>query len=189
MDKYSRTLSWLLRHAAKKMQINMSDDGYVLVNEILNLKQMIGCDLLMIRQIVENDNKSRFSFKEEGDTVYIRANQGHSTHIAQNLDPNKYTQLITHPIVPCIHGTYKRFLENIKKKGLMAMSREYIHCAAGFPDEVKSGMRTDCEIFIYVDMKKAMEDGIEFRLSDNGVILTKGINSILEPKYLTIIEK
>ena len=188
MDNYSRTLSWLLRHAAQKMKLNMSDEGYVLVDEILNLKQMTGCDLCMIRQIVKNDNKSRFSLKEEGDKIYIRANQGHSTRVARNLDPEKYTQLITHPIVPCIHGTYKKFLDSINKKGLMTMSREYIHCASGFPNEVKSGMRTDCEIFIYVNMTKAMEDGIEFRVSDNGVIMTKGINGILDPKYFTIIE-
>jgi len=33
------------------------------------------------------------------------------------------------------------------------------------------------------NMKKAMEDGIKFYKSNNGVILTNGINNTLENKY------
>ena len=40
-----------------------------------------------------------------------------------------------------------------------------------------------CDIFIEIDMKKAMEDGIKFYKSNNGVILTNGINNTLENKY------
>ena len=189
MDRYSKTLTWLLRHAVEEMGLHMSEDGYVCVDELLALNQLAGCSEETIREIVKKDSKTRFSLREEENKIYIRANQGHSGKVAKQLDPEKYTKLILQPIHPCIHGTYSRCLESIKKKGLMVMDREYIHCAAGLPHEVKSGMRTNCDVFIYIDMKKAMADGIEFRLSDNGVILTKGVNGVLDPKYFNIVIK
>ena len=49
-------------------------------------------------------------------------------------------------------------------------------------DGVISGMRTS-EVMIYVDMAKAMADGIKFLLSDNKVILTTGVDGFLDRKY------
>lgn len=60
----------------------------------------------------------------------------------------------------------------------------HIHFSTGYQDDtVISGMRKTCEIFIEIDMKKAMDDGIKFYKSNNGVILSKGINNVLEKKY------
>lgn len=36
------------------------------------------------------------------------------------------------------------------------------------------GMRTGSEVMIYIDVAKAMESGLKFYLSANGVILTEG---------------
>jgi len=36
------------------------------------------------------------------------------------------------------------------------------------------GMRTSSQILIYVDVRKALDAGIKFWLSDNGVVLTEG---------------
>ncbi len=63
------------------------------------------------------------------------------------------------------------------------MSRNHIHLAAGYKNDVLSGMRANCDLIIEIDIKKAMQDGIEFLLSENNVILTKGNNGILSPKY------
>jgi len=64
------------------------------------------------------------------------------------------------------------------------MSRMHIHCAISEPnDKVISGMRSSSQVMIYIDMEKAMNDGIKFYMSKNKVILTKGIDGVLEPKY------
>lgn len=65
------------------------------------------------------------------------------------------------------------------------MSRNHIHFAPGMPKEngVISGMRTTCDVFITIDLLAAMKDGINFYISSNNVILTEGVNGILEPKY------
>lgn len=41
---------------------------------------------------------------------------------------------------------------------------------------VISGMRTDAQILIYIDLKKALEAGVPFWRSENGVILSEGVD-------------
>ena len=54
------------------------------------------------------------------------------------------------------------------------MSRTHIHCASGLSEAVQSGMRDDCDVVIVIDMAAASADGVEFRRSSNGVLLTTG---------------
>lgn len=76
-------------------------------------------------------------------------------------EPSQY------PVV--VHGTYMEAWSGIKGKGLLRMTRNYIHFAPGLfgEDEVKSGnfcifflmaqgMRKNCEVAIYVDIAKAI---------------------------------
>ena len=63
------------------------------------------------------------------------------------------------------------------------MTRNHIHFAPGEPgaDGVISGMRKSCQIYIYVDMKAAMNAGYKFYLSSNNVILCPGNQDGLLP--------
>jgi 2'-phosphotransferase len=65
------------------------------------------------------------------------------------------------------------------------MSRNHIHFAIGMPKDegVISGMRQSSEVYIEIDLSAAMEDGIDFYISSNNVILSEGINGVLPPKY------
>jgi 8-oxo-dGTP pyrophosphatase MutT (NUDIX family) len=90
------------------------------------------------------------------------------------IDASKYPEVI--------HGTFKRLLPQIFATGLSRMSRNHIHFAAG--STAISGIRGNTNVFIYADLQAALSDGIEFYVSDNGVILTPGnVLGILEPKY------
>lgn len=44
-------------------------------------------------------------------------------------------------------------------------------------------MRRSCELYIYVDLEKAMENGVEFYRSANDVILTSGVGGLLSPSF------
>lgn len=48
-------------------------------------------------------------------------------------------------------------------------------------------MRSGSAVWINVDIYAAMADGIEFFLSDNGVVLTKGEGGVLAPRYFKSI--
>lgn len=69
------------------------------------------------------------------------------------------------------------------------MGRNHVHFASGLPAGFKSivdvestevaapvisGMRKSSTILMFLDIGKAMQAGIKFWLSDNGVILTEG---------------
>ena len=61
------------------------------------------------------------------------------------------------------------------------MGRKHIHFAK---DEHL--MRKGKSVLIECNMEYAMNDGIKFYRSSNGVILTSGINGFLDAKYLII---
>ena len=73
------------------------------------------------------------------------------------------------------------------------MKRNHIHFATGKPNiegpenSVISGMRKSCDVYIYVDVYKCVIDNIPICKSDNGVLLTAGINGsgILPIKYFS----
>ena len=77
-----------------------------------------------------------------------------------------------------LHGTYYKSWSLIKQRGLNKMRRLHIHFAKGLPQDgnVVSGMRTTCELVIYLDILAALNAGLKFYLSENGVILTPGDN-------------
>lgn len=85
-----------------------------------------------------------------------------------------------------VHGTYVEPWAQIKTKGLSVMRRNHIHLASGkFGEEgVISGMRKTAEVFIYINIPKALEEDIKFFISDNGVILTPGNSQGLLPPHL-----
>lgn len=119
----------------------------------------------------------------------IRANQGHSLKVEDEglLTP------ITADNMPdaAVHGTtHAAWPLILASGGLKRMTRNHVHFAAGLPAgfasiaednraisdsaPVISGMRKSSTVLIYLDLRKAMETGLKFWLSDNGVILSEG---------------
>ena len=50
-------------------------------------------------------------------------------------------------------------------------------------------MRSSAQVLIYIDMQKALEAGILFFLSENGVVLTEGdVCGFLSPEYFLRVE-
>lgn len=50
-------------------------------------------------------------------------------------------------------------------------------------------MRKSCDIFIFIDVPKALAAGITFFLSDNGVVLTEGNDKgFLEPAFFLSVQ-
>lgn len=200
--KLSHSLSWALRHAALQIGLNIKEDGYVPVQEILDCThpKLKGATLESIQKVVETSDKKRFKLQERPLHLYdpnepkhtdpsnaktilcIRANQGHSISIINpELLLNKLSSddLIALPSI--VHGTYPKAWESIQSDqtgGLKKMNRTHIHFATGLPadDGVISGMRKTCSIYIYLNASKcAAEDNIDFYISDNGVVLTDGV--------------
>src|SRR5690554_2179226 len=76
----SKTLSYLLRHGAEKHRLHMSRDGFVELESIMALPTITNNKYTLdeVREVVENNDKKRFTLEERRGKLYIRANQGHS---------------------------------------------------------------------------------------------------------------
>ncbi|GET54835.1 tRNA 2'-phosphotransferase Tpt1 [Rhizophagus irregularis DAOM 181602=DAOM 197198] len=192
--KLSRSLSNVLRHNAIKEGLKIRPDGYVKVDDLMRLPRFRGTTFEKIQQVVNENDKQRFHLferKSEGvSTWWIRANQGHSMVGVKDLELIQITNPSEFPQV--IHGTNLESWRKIESHGLSRMNRNHIHFAVGrYGDaNVTSGMRASCDVFIYVNVPKAMADNVKFSRSANGVILTEGIKGILEKKYfLKVIDK
>ncbi|XP_072164200.1 tRNA 2'-phosphotransferase 1-like [Diadema setosum] len=185
--RLSRSLSLVLRHRAPKMGFQIFPGGYLLVRELLAHRMFNNCTEEDIRQVVALNDKQRFSLKEDPATgdLLICANQGHSFEV-QDQELEAITNAADYPTV--VHGTYFRNWESIQRQGLKRMKRTYIHFAKGEPgaDGVISGMRKSCEMMIFLDLQAALEDGLKFFVSKNGVILCPGSDQgVVSPAYFS----
>ncbi len=187
--KLSKGLSWLLRHHIVDQGLDVSSDGYVLCNDILKLNKFKNYTLEDIKRVVESNDKQRFKLKEENNLWFIRANQGHSHEVASHIKQEELLTKMTEPLLVVVHGTTVKNYELIKESGLKQIGRSHIHFSISDNfiegNKTQSGIRANSRILIYLDMKLAMEDGIEFYMSDNKVVLSQGLDGLISTKYFS----
>ncbi|WOL02969.1 tRNA 2'-phosphotransferase 1 [Canna indica] len=70
------------------------------------------------------------------------------------------------------------------------MKRLHVHFSSGLPmdGEVISVMRRDVDVLIYLDVEKALREGMELFVSDNKVILTEGFDGVVPARFFLKIE-
>lgn len=159
------------------MGLHMNADGFLYVEDLLAHPQFRSFSLEDMERVVATNDKQRFKLRPhpENKRLQIRANQGHSVQVI-DLDLRVVQAGSSDCPVEAVHGSYLRHWPSIKAQGLSRMNRTHIHLARGLPGEdgVISGMRRDCDLAIFIDVPKALSDGIPFFWSENGVLLTPG---------------
>uniref|UniRef100_A0A9J8ANP9 2'-phosphotransferase n=1 Tax=Cyprinus carpio carpio TaxID=630221 RepID=A0A9J8ANP9_CYPCA len=187
--RLSKSLSYALRHGANKMGLQMNSDGFVFVEDLLAHQQFRSFSPEDVKRVVDTNNKQRFKLchHPEDGRLQIRANQGHSVQVT---DLELRAVALDDPDYPreAVHGSYMKHWPSIHSQGISRMNRTHIHLAPGLPGEggVISGMRQSCDLAVYIDVAKAMSDGIQFFWSENGVLLTPGdAAGMLAPRYFS----
>ncbi|GAA0151543.1 transferase [Lithospermum erythrorhizon] len=196
IDALGRLLTRILRHMASELSLNIRPDGYVKVRDLLNVNMKTSANIPLrshtiddVREAVKMDNKQRFGLMEEDGELLIRANQGHS--IAKVSTESLLKPILSvEEVLVCVHGTYKKNLGSILEHGLKRMNRLHVHFTCGLPTdgEVKSGIRRDVNVVIFLDVRKALEEGMKLYISDNKVVLTEGFDGVVPVKYFQKIE-
>ena len=164
----SKKLSYFLRHHLDRIPGGADSEGFASVESLLSMDDFKGITKEEIETVTINNEKQRFKIIGSK----IRANQGHSIESGKMLDSTKLLNKITEPYDYCVHGTVKKYIKSIVENGLNKANRTHIHFAS--KPNATSGFRNTSNVFIHVDMNKAMENGIDFYISDNGVILSEG---------------
>lgn len=164
----SKFLSLGLRHDDAALKVIVDEEGWAPVKDILTNNPEFTMDIL--EEIVSTDDKGRYSFNT--DKTLIRANQGHSI---PRVNIN-FRECI--PPRFLYHGTSSNFVDSILAKGLVPMSRLYVHMSADIDTAKKVGKRHGGEtVVLIIDSEGAFHYGTKFYKSDNGVWLAKKINN------------
>ena len=178
LTKVSKKLSYMLRHCTDPLYIELNG-GWADVNTIIKAlrERYPQISRAVLDEIVANDEKGRYSYNVDG--TKIRANQGHSIPgiiiDMEQPDPPEYLY----------HGTATRFLDSIKKNGLIPMSRQYVHISPDYETAVKVGKRHGKPVVLLIDARRFVSDGNELYLSANGVWQAKQV----PPEYFTIMDR
>ena len=167
----SKLLSYILRHAPDSIGLTLDNYGWASTNELItkiNSTHGYNVTLDILKKVVENNDKKRFSFSP--DFMRIKANQGHSISIEFDLEP-------TEPPDVLYHGTATRNLDGIFADGINAGKRHHVHLSDTTDTARQVGARHGNPVVLEIDSKSMYEDGFEFMLSENGVWLVDHIPS------------
>lgn len=170
-------ISLILRHKPETIGISLDKNGWANVNELLKgiQNQGINIDFERLNEIVETNNKKRYSFNE--DKTKIRANQGHSINVDVELKE-------AIPPVKLYHGTATKYIDDIMKNGIIHKNRLHVHLSKDIETAINVGTRHGTPVVLEIDTKEMINDGYKFYLSENGVWLTSDI----APKYFKKIK-
>lgn len=163
----SRFMSMVLRHKPKSIGLELDPQGWADVADLIDKarpKRLL--TEASIRHVVANCEKQRFKLSDDGRR--IRANQGHSIKVEIGLEP------ITPPDV-LFHGTAKKSLAAIRRKGLKRMRRHHVHLSSDLNTAVAVGRRHGEPVVLEVSAGRMHDAGIPFYRSDNGVWLTEAV--------------
>jgi len=163
--KISKFLSLVLRHNPESIGLNLDQNGWADVAELLEASEKAKFPItsLELQTVVVNSDKQRFAISEDG--TKIRANQGHST--AVDLD---YISTIPPDIL--YHGTAERFLSSILSLGLVKGNRHHVHLSSDLLTAQKVGSRHGKPVILKIMSLLMYEEGYQFFQSKNGVWLT-----------------
>ncbi|MBR1806348.1 MAG: RNA 2'-phosphotransferase [Selenomonadaceae bacterium] len=159
----SKFLSLILRHKPQLVGLELDEHGWAQVDELCRLTDF---DRATLEQIVARDDKRRYSFSDDG--RLIRANQGHSIPVDVELAELEPPEIL-------FHGTGEKSVASIKLRGLLKMSRLYVHLSADIETARKVGMRHGAPKIFRVQSLRMFRDGRKFFRSVNGVWLTEHV--------------
>jgi putative RNA 2'-phosphotransferase len=164
----SKLLSRILRHDPAAIGISLDEAGWVGVDTLLAALRAHGHRLSRedLDRLVATSDKQRFALDPATDR--IRANQGHSIAVDLGLPPAV-------PPDRLYHGTPVGNVESILAQGIHRGSRHDVHLSPDVETARRVGARRGRCAVLAVDARAMHQDGLAFRVSENGVWLTRQV--------------
>lgn len=163
----SKFLSLVLRHQPEVIGLSLDDSGWADIDTLIRLSQPHKpLTRALIEQVVEENSKQRFAISDDGRR--IRANQGHSIEVDLGFVP------VTPPTL-LYHGSATRFVDAIRREGLVKRSRQHVHLSADADTATAVGARHGKPAVLIVRAGDMAAAGHAFFRSENGVWLTDAV--------------
>lgn len=179
VQSVSKFLALVLRHKPEVIGLKLDPHGWVDVDELLDGCRKVGknIDRAMLERVVVENDKKRFAFNADG--TKIRANQGHSRAVDVELEELS-------PPSTLYHGTLERNLQSIRERGLLKMTRLYVHLSLDVETARKvAARRTGTPLLLKIDAGLMARDRFKFYRSLNGVWLTDHVPI----KYISVLKE
>ena len=171
LEELSKEISYALRHAPWEYELEMNEEGWVPVEQLLDAlhrteKWSSICEA-DLNEMIEKSEKKRHEFADGK----IRAFYGHSM-------PMKILKEDKMPPNVLYHGTARRFLGSINENGLLPQSRQYVHLSQDIETAENVGRRHDDKpCILIIDAKTAWNDGVKIYFGNEKVWLADAIPS------------
>jgi putative RNA 2'-phosphotransferase len=165
----SKVISHALRHEPSLYNLELDEFGWANLSDLENslINRGINTNIKQIIEMVFLSEKKRHEIVG----AKIRAFYGHST-------VNKIVKTYSQPPHILFHGTIALNVDEILTKGLLPMSRQYVHLSIN-PTTAKeiASRKKGRVILIKVNAYEAYKSGIRFYNEKNDVWLSDFINS------------
>jgi putative RNA 2'-phosphotransferase len=175
--RLSRFLSLILRHRAPHFGLDMDDEGFVNIDDLLDVidEQQPALDWVEPEHLTElagRGDRRRFEVRDDR----VRATYGHSfsrpIHY-KNVDPPEILYV----------GIPKSQMTVIRSDGLRPHGRQYVHLSVESEEAMQVGRNQDAAAeLVRVKAAEAATAGIAFHHPANGLYLVAG----MPPKYLDL---
>ena len=157
LSRLSRVVSHALRHEPWLYELELDEDGWAEVNDLLvALRQDDPTWTTLTQQDLEE--MIRASAKQRHEVVggRIRALYGHSL-------PGKLRKVPAMPPLRLFHGTAPTVGQKIRQQGLMPMGRQFVHLSTNKEDAVAVGRRkATAPIILSVRAQEAWKMNVAF---------------------------
>jgi putative RNA 2'-phosphotransferase len=155
-EKLSKYLSYLLRHNPGSVGLTLNADGFVSLEHLLSsIRRRKGWDWVTLEDVTEiqrSSQKKRYEIVEGR----MRALYGHTLR-----SRIRYDSVVPPEVL--YHGTSRKNLEFILRRGIMPMDRQYVHLSTSAEEAKSVGLRRDEKpVVIRVLALQAHKNGIKF---------------------------
>ncbi|MBS1697561.1 MAG: RNA 2'-phosphotransferase [Actinobacteria bacterium] len=168
----SRVVSHALRHEPWLYELELDEEGWVPVGQLLTALHEKGgawqrVDRDALARMLVNATKRR----HEIDGERIRALYGHSV-------PGRVHKLPSEPPAVLFHGTAPETWPEIESSGLLPMARQFVHLSVDRAVALSVGRRkSERPVIVEVDAKAAASSGVVFYEGNDLVWLAASVPS------------
>jgi len=170
LKSISKFLSYVLRHHPESINLELDDNGWAEIDDLIRKAQNHGKSLnkSLLHKVLQKEGKQRFILSENGD--YIRAGYGHSIDVNLQLEARE-------PPEHLYHGTADRNVASIMREGIHSANRNFVHLSAQESDARKVGSRHGSPVVLTVYAGKMHKAGYLFYQSESeaGIWLTSTV--------------
>jgi putative RNA 2'-phosphotransferase len=166
--KISKFLSLILRHKPETIDLNLDENGWADVKELLEKSAQNGNDFTRkeLETVVEKNDKKRFTFDARREK--IRASQGHSITVEIGFEEKT-------PPKTLYHGTAEKNVEAILQNGLQKMQRHHVHLSTEIETARAVGTRYGKPVIFQINTENMLAENFKFYVSANGVWLVERV--------------